>query len=311
MDKIKKFLLPCSENDFKPGCLNDRFLFSYVVFLVVLKIFSLIYIFYLPQTPFFADISTAVLIEKTNEERTNLGLSPLQINEDLNLAARMKAQDMISNNYFSHYSPQGTSPWHWFQVAGYNYQHAGENLAIGFWDAHDTHQAWYDSATHRANMLDPRFRDVGIAVVEGDWNGSTTYVVVQLFGTKPVLATVPEPVTPEPIIPETFTPEPTPVDSVLGQEEYVEPTLFISALPDSYEIATKVIINYSDWVEKIILFSLFFLGLLIIMSIFISFDVKYTDISVRSFAYLVIILALYLFDRQLFIDLIDWNITIY
>jgi hypothetical protein len=305
MDKIKKFILPCSENDFKPGCLNDRFLFSYVIFLVILKIFSLIYIFYIPQTPFFADISSSALIEMTNQERTTLGLSPLQVNEELNLAARMKAQDMLNNNYFSHYSPQGVSPWHWFQVAGYNYQHAGENLAIGFWDAYETHNAWYDSATHRANMIDPKFKEIGIAVVEGNWQGVTTYVVVQLFGTKPVLATVPKPTVPN-TTPETVVPE----TEILGQEEYSEPTLFISALPDGHQIATKIVVNYSDWVETIILFSLFFFGFLIILSIFISFD-QCTDVTVRSFVYLIIILALYLFDRQLFIDLIDWNITIY
>jgi len=132
---------------------------------------------------FFADITKNALLEYLNLERQSKGLSPLFENPKLLQSAYLKAKDILEKKYFSHWSPNGISPWYWFKIAGYDFQVAGENLAIGFLDSKEVHQAWMESPLHRQNILNPNYRDVGIAVLKGEFNGNEVYVVVQHFGT--------------------------------------------------------------------------------------------------------------------------------
>ncbi|GAH47620.1 unnamed protein product, partial [marine sediment metagenome] len=76
----------------------------------------------------------------------SLGLSALRENPQLSKAALLKAQDMLENDYFAHRSPEGITGWYWIKKAGYNYQRAGENLAIAFLDSEEVHKAWNDSS---------------------------------------------------------------------------------------------------------------------------------------------------------------------
>ncbi len=92
------------------------------------------------------------MLELTNEERIDNGLSALELNPKLELAAQQKAQDILSKDYFAHQSPDGFTPWYWFEKVGYDYQYAGENLAIGFLDSEEVSQAWLESPSHRANL---------------------------------------------------------------------------------------------------------------------------------------------------------------
>lgn len=119
---------------------------------------------------------------RTHVDQT--GLPPLSENPVLDRAAALKAADMMQKNYFAHTSPDGTDPWHWFKVSGYNYRFAGENLAIGYVDSQEVNQAWLDSPTHRANILNRNYKEIGIAVLQGSFQGAKTTVVVQEFGTK-------------------------------------------------------------------------------------------------------------------------------
>jgi hypothetical protein len=95
----------------------------------------------------------------------------------------MKGEDMVTKGYFAHNSPEGVTPWHWFQEAGYSFLYAGENLAINFTDAEDVEQAWLNSPKHRANILNASFQEIGIATVPGTYNDSPTIYIVQMFGT--------------------------------------------------------------------------------------------------------------------------------
>ncbi len=125
-----------------------------------------------------------------NKGRESAGFEPLAENKELNQAALLKAEDMIKNNYFSHESPEGITPWYWFKVSGYNYKYAGENLAIGFLDSKDVYNAWYNSVSHRDNILNPNYKDIGTAILTGNFNGNNATVVVQLFAS-PLTLTVP------------------------------------------------------------------------------------------------------------------------
>jgi hypothetical protein len=122
------------------------------------------------------------VIELTNSERQNLGLEAVSANSQLNQAALAKAADMFTNNYWAHVSPQGTEPWAFITDSGYRYQHAGENLARDFSNPKDIVKAWMASPTHRQNLLDSRYKDIGVAVMDGYINGVETTIVVQMFG---------------------------------------------------------------------------------------------------------------------------------
>ena len=138
----------------------------------------------------------AVVVQLTNAERADLGESTLRRNASLDEAARMKAQHMANNEYFSHYAPDGTSPWYWFDKAGYTYAHAGENLAIHFTDSDEVVEAWMNSPTHRANIAGSQYTETGVGTAKGKFDGYDTVYVVQLFGTPaaaPVVKTVPVP----------------------------------------------------------------------------------------------------------------------
>lgn len=113
-----------------------------------------------------------------NQDRTSDGLPALDLNPTLNLAAYAKAEDMISNHYFAHTSPEGVSPWYWFKTLGYNYAYAGENLAIGYKDANTLVNSWMNSPDHRANILSPNYQDMGLAVIKSE----NSTLVVQMFG---------------------------------------------------------------------------------------------------------------------------------
>jgi hypothetical protein len=90
---------------------------------------------------------------------------------------------MAENGYFSHYSPDGVSPWHWFGEAGYVYTYAGENLAIHFNDSTEVVEAWMDSPTHRDNIINLLYKEIGVGTAKGKFDGYDTVFVVQLFGT--------------------------------------------------------------------------------------------------------------------------------
>lgn len=128
-----------------------------------------------------SQINPLTIIELTNKERRAQNLPELKINQKLNLAAQAKATDMFSRNYWAHVSPTGVEPWYFITNSGYQYHHAGENLARDFANPADIVSAWMASPTHQRNLLDPRYQDIGIAVVDGYFNGVETTLVVQIF----------------------------------------------------------------------------------------------------------------------------------
>jgi hypothetical protein len=130
-----------------------------------------------------SDITPIELLHDTNLERTKVGLAPLRLDAKLNSSAAAKASDMFAYNYWSHVSPSGVQPWHWFEQAGYKYAYAGENLAKDFDTTAGVTQGWMNSPTHRDNLLNSHYVDVGYAVVNGSLMGTETTLVVAHYGT--------------------------------------------------------------------------------------------------------------------------------
>lgn len=129
-----------------------------------------------------ADISPETLLQATNSEREAHQASPLRMNEKLTTAAQLKARDMIEKQYWAHASADGIQPWHWFEKADYHYEVAGENLAKNFATDGATVAAWMNSLEHRKNVLDPRFKDVGFAVVQGELEQKPITIIVAMYG---------------------------------------------------------------------------------------------------------------------------------
>lgn len=123
-----------------------------------------------------------------NQERIATDLPVLVESPRLDHAAQLKAQDMFAKDYWAHVAPDGTTPWDFFQAVNYNYTYAGENLAKDFNTSAGVVSGWMASASHRSNILNPNFKEVGIAVVNGVLLGEETTLVVQLFGTSATLA---------------------------------------------------------------------------------------------------------------------------
>lgn len=134
-----------------------------------------------------SSITQAQVIDLTNQQRAKNGLGPVVENSQLDAAAVAKAKNMFEENYWAHYSPSGKSPWDFISRAGYKYIYAGENLARNFYSSEDVVSAWMSSPTHRANILNPKYQEIGIAVAEGMLNGTQTVLVVQEFGAQNVV----------------------------------------------------------------------------------------------------------------------------
>lgn len=134
-----------------------------------------------------SDFSDHSLLESTNTERLKAKLYNLTLSTQLDNAAQSKANDMVANNYWSHNSPSGQTPYSFIVKAGYNFQIAGENLAYGFNNASDTIKAWMNSPEHRANLLNVNYKDVGFGVASSpNFNQSGPETVVVAMYAAPV-----------------------------------------------------------------------------------------------------------------------------
>ena len=135
----------------------------------------------------------AKIIAQTNIQRYDNGaLPPLIENTKLDAAAQAKAEDMFKNQYFEHISPSGVDPGTLVKRYGYEYITTGENLILGnFSSEQEVVQKWMDSPGHRANILNNRFTDIGVAIIKGTYSGQTTWIGVQEFGLP--LSACPEP----------------------------------------------------------------------------------------------------------------------
>lgn len=185
--KVVKFMrhlfIPHHGNDFKPHFFREFAVATMLFVSVFLLGVSFGSSFFINKTVLGVTIASSVLVDLTNESRIEANQRPLLKNEKLEQAARLKGEDMVTQGYFAHDSPEGLTPWHWLQEVGYTFLYAGENLAINFTDAVEVEEAWLKSPKHRANILNGEFREIGIATVPGVYNNSPTIYIVQMFGT--------------------------------------------------------------------------------------------------------------------------------
>jgi hypothetical protein len=142
---------------------------------------ALIGIFFMPNTAYLTDISKDSIIEISNRERLMNALDPLKENSLLNQAARAKAEAIFKNQTFKHEIDNKKFSY-WIKEVGYGYHYIGENLAIDFITAEGVVKAWMGSKTHKENLMNEIFTEIGVSVLESDFHGKKTILVVQVFG---------------------------------------------------------------------------------------------------------------------------------
>ncbi|MFH1705897.1 MAG: CAP domain-containing protein [Patescibacteria group bacterium] len=182
---LKDLFVPGGKNNYRARILHPSFLSGFIfLFLLSQTLISFIALLRPGVLGYSSDITPERVIQLTNDERIRRGLKPLKNDASLNEAALRKAGDMFAFDYWAHQSPSGREPWSFLKEVGYDYRVAGENLARDFYDADSAVEAWMKSQTHRENILNPKFSEIGISVVDGTLGGISTTLIVQLFGTK-------------------------------------------------------------------------------------------------------------------------------
>ncbi len=228
--KLRHLFTPHHTNNFRSKLLHNSGIFAIIGVLLSFNLFFRI----LDSTPlhilgFTSSVTIDEVLRATNEKRIASGLKPLVYNEKLADAARRKAANMFSENYWAHTSPSGKTPWTWFNDAGYKYIFAGENLAKDFGSTDRMMDAWMASPTHKENIVSSKYSEIGIAVAPGSIGGQDTVLVVQLFGTQNGGSVTP--VTQVPKEPET--PVVAQVAEIKGQETALPVAAPSSPLPQA------------------------------------------------------------------------------
>lgn len=187
LPNIANFFLPHTEGKGRSRALSHSALAYYIGLLFALSLFFKT----LPKLApgvlgFTSYITSDQIVSLTNKERSQVNLPLLTFDARLAAAAQAKGEDMLADNYWSHESPTGKTPWDFILSQGYDYIYAGENLAKDFAYGEDALKAWMNSPTHKANIINPDYENIGVAVVKGDFGGEQVVLVVQMFGTEPI-----------------------------------------------------------------------------------------------------------------------------
>lgn len=225
---------------------------------------------------------------------------------------------MLEKNYFAHFSPEGVSPWHWLKTVGYDYSLAGENLAIGFLDSKEVHQAWLESSSHRKNILNPKYQEIGMAVLKGKFQDKEVTVVVQFFGT-PSLSVSSKNFSEVKNLQTEYLPSKKEerVISDLQEKIVFKEELEQKELSEKIEKSTFILKTisffhsfYYQIIQIIIYFSLIFLIIVLFINIFVRIDIQYKDLILKTLGIIGILILFLILDKETMLNLIPHNFFI-
>jgi len=246
---LRHLFVPHLSNNQKAKILHSESLFFLALILISFQlILGFTHRLFPSVLGYAANISPAEVIRLTNAQRAANGLGPLAGNSALDAAALAKGNDMLAKGYWAHFAPDGTTPWSFFLNFGYKYAYAGENLARDFSDAGSAVNAWMASPTHKENILNANYRDIGIGVVEGNLAGVNTTIIVQFFGT-PLGGNAAIPVAKAKEVPKVVatpvptlvpTPVPTP-DIAVRESTEAAPIAYVSPFTSTKNISLLVL----------------------------------------------------------------------
>lgn len=288
-ESIKHLFIPSHRNNFKARLLHLDSLSLFIVMACLLLTF---------QTAakhsilgIATDIQLDRLFQLTNEQRAAQGLSPLTLSPVLSDAARRKAAYMFEKDYWAHTAPDGTSPWAFFNQAGYSYELAGENLAKDFNDSGGVIQGLMNSPTHRANILRPDYTEIGFAVVNGKLQGEETTLVVQLFGrpARAIAKTSTKTQAAEPVQ-NTLLPTPTPT---VASQKIQTGTVMNKAVGELSGISTKATIGsyISTAISDTTYITIFILALAVVLDIYYAYRLNLFRLSGKNVAHFMVLMV--------------------
>ena len=328
---LKKHFIPHEGNDHQPHFLrtkNIRFLVLFV-FLLELGIYVVPYIPVLSpiDNNYLAAVLPAVLDDLSNQNRQANNLNVLTVNPLLNRAAELKAQDMAQKGYFAHISPDGKAPWYWFNLVGYKYEYAGENLAVDFTDSKDVTLAWMNSPTHRANIMKNAYTEMGTGIASGVYEGNQTFFVVQVYG-KPQTITTTTTQEPTKIVTSATTPNISTTTKVLGASEQIaqvvpppvvqvvqalQAPVVVDTTPVPIYTKTNIFLQYLTAPRHIVNFILLLLCLLVLIAlifkIFIRMDKKHPILITNGMFVIILIFGVYSVNNYMARSKMNSNIT--
>lgn len=220
-----KYFIPHQDNNYHPHILHTKRAIFYSAVFLATKVLMVAFVILLPMEVFgLPDIlaeEQRQIIALTNQVRAAHQHLSLAVSSKLDLSAQYKSDDMASKEYFAH-TYDNKSVADWLSKAGYNYETAGENLAVGYATADEVVAAWVNSPAHYANLVDSDFKDVGVGLTSGVYEGQPTVFIAQHFGSqlaldKPVIAKKP-----------TTVKVPAPPTGVVGSVDLVTSSVEIS-----------------------------------------------------------------------------------
>lgn len=343
---FKDFFIPGKGNDHKPKILRAKSLTIIAAFLILIKVLVSGYLFLI--YPNSAEMSATIsdeIITLTNQSREENGLPALKVNSVLSLSAKRKAEDMLAYDYFAHQSPNGYMPWNWIERIQYAYFYAGENLAMNFSSAASAHRALMQSASHKKNILNERYEDIGVAVVSGKISGKETNLLVEFFASRktsslattatvktqtPAPAPVVKPLAeakpaPTEVLPtenraevkssETKEPEKTaaltnpPAEEPLPlQTDELSGNNSVSQIevyPAQEEGKIKTADQLINWSKYIFLAALVFMIIALLLNIFIKISVQHKPVIIQSLLVIILIAGLLSVKLHLLESVID------
>ena len=222
---LSYYFIPQEKNNYRAQILKNGFLMLLVGFyLINQSVIKLIGTVKPGVLGYSSEITAQKVLNQTNLQRQNNGLSELKYSSVLSESATKKANDMFAHNYWAHTSPTGTTPWDFFKAVDYRYSVAGENLARDFYDTESLMNGWMNSPTHKANIINSKYQEIGIGVVNGTLGGIKTTLVVQHFGTpiNGIITNQSKPKQPQPVSKAELIPEV--VDTVASNNKTIVPT---------------------------------------------------------------------------------------
>jgi hypothetical protein len=239
----KDYWWPTKNNAYTPHVLQKAAMVGmFVLILLSFAATNIQSLFWQASDWLVGAVLPAVVVDLTNEQRLGYQAATLTRNSLLDEAARLKAEHMANNSYFAHYSPDGVSPWYWFEQAGYTYAHAGENLAVHFNDSGAVVDAWMKSPTHKANIVNSNYTEIGVGTAKGKFQGHDTVFVVQLFGAPAAPVVAPALPTVDPRVAVVSTPQvleeevdTAPVELAVAEEEPI-----VAGAEDDLEVVVPV-----------------------------------------------------------------------
>jgi hypothetical protein len=293
---IKKYFIPHEENEYKPHFFRSGMTVMILSGILLLEIIFVVQAFViLPRTNQYASILPSIVFDLTNKNREAVGESYLTENPILAKAAQMKAEDMARRGYFSHNDPNGEAPWEWFTRAGYDFLYAGENLAVNYVDSEDVVHAWMKSETHKKNILNAKFSQIGVGVARGKYEGKDVLFIVQFFGTPVQAAIKNSSVTTKPnnvVVASNGTPPSVSQPQLQSQEQETVYTAFIKSLFLFPRAAISTI-----YLVLITMISLAFM-----LMIFIKFHIQHSHLIINGAVMLLFIGSLLVLNQYLLLS---------